>query len=64
MYDRKKCEKCKYSSWLRDGEVCCMYIVIEQHRRGCYGKGICPKFEERTEPRKAINGDGGFYYED
>lgn len=64
MYDKKKCSKCKYSAKVNDTEVCCVYIIIEEHMRGCYGSGICPKFVERKKARKAINTNRGFVYED
>ena len=64
MYDRKKCTKCKYSAKVNEGESCCVYILIEEHSRGCYGDGDCPMFVKRTKARKAQNRSGGFYYDD
>ena len=65
MYDKDKCEKCKYSARVNESEVCCVYILIEEHRRGCYGVGPCPKFSERTHMRKPkITRDGGYIYYD
>ena len=62
MYDIKQCSICKYSVLLNENTYCCEYILIKKKRRGCYGSGLCEKFEERTEPRKAQITDGGFYY--
>ena len=68
MYDPKRCEKCKYSGLLSSKaqySVCCMYILIEGHMRGCYDTPECDKFENRTKQRRArIDGGGFIYYED
>ena len=63
MYDKRICASCKYSEKLNEDQPCCMYIVIEKRRRGCYDTEFCDKYVERTEQRKAqISLEGGIYY--
>ena len=64
MFDKKKCATCKYSAKVNESEVCCVYILIEEHMRGCYGEGECPKYQKRTQRRKAQVSMGGFVYDD
>lgn len=65
MYDRQKCQSCIYSAVLNEHDCCCIYILVEHKRRGCYGSGDCEKYEERTSQRRVrINKDGGFVYYD
>lgn len=65
MYDRKKCTTCKYSAKVNEGEACCIYILIEEEMRGCYGDGKCPKYKRRYNRRRPkITKDGGFIYYD
>lgn len=47
MVDISICVKCKYSSHF-NGIICCDYILIEKHRRGCY-EGECKCFAPRKE---------------
>ena len=63
MYDKEQCSLCRYSVLLNENTYCCEYILIERKRRGCYGTGICEKFEKRTSARKAQITEGGFFYE-
>lgn len=59
MFDRKKCEKCTYSAKLIE-EICCVYILIEGHRRCCY-EGECDKFKElKGKRRNRITWDGRY----
>lgn len=63
MYYPKRCESCKYSSKLNEGSVCCVYILVEKRRRGCYGSRNCKKYIEREmERRPKISLEGGIYY--
>lgn len=57
MYDIKQCADCHYSAHF-NGVICCDYILIEEHRRGCYGNGRCEKFKKRDVPysRKFLKG--------
>lgn len=52
MYDRAKCIQCKYSAKLNEQDWCCVYILMKQERRGCYGEGDCEKFEKLERRRK------------
>ena len=64
MFDRKRCEECAYSSMLNEHDPCCVYILVENQMRGCYGEGDCDKFRPRTKQRRMrICKDGGFVYE-
>lgn len=65
MFDQKKCATCRYSAKLTETELCCVYILVEYKRRGCYGDGECDKYEKRTRQRapKICKG-GGIVYED
>ena len=64
MYDHEKCAKCKYSERLNDSNLCCMYICINGHMRGCYTGDECEKFEHKKRRRKAIMKAEGFRYEE
>ena len=65
MYDKKKCLSCIYSAKVNEGESCCVYILIKEEMRGCYGDGKCPKYEKRLKRRRPkITKDGGFIYYD
>ena len=52
MYDKKKCLSCVYSAKVNEGESCCVYILIKEEMRGCYGDGKCPKYEKRLKRRR------------
>ena len=45
------CAKCKYSALMPNEQYCCVYILIEQHMRGCY-EGKCDKFCPRKGRKK------------
>ena len=62
MYSKDQCSRCKYSVLLNENTYCCEYILIKKERRGCYGSGICEKFEQRIGVRKPQITEGGFYY--
>ena len=62
MYDKEQCSRCRYSVLLNENTYCCEYILIKKERRGCYGSGICEKFEKRTIKKAQITA-GGFFYE-
>ena len=63
MYDHKICDSCKYSGKLNENQLCCLYILINNHSRGCYDGDVCTKYEKRNCKRRAqINLEGGFYY--
>lgn len=61
MYEAR-CESCKYSMTM-GVDICCGYIIIEGHMRGCYKGQPCDKYVERsTKRRPKISLDGGFIY--
>ena len=64
MFDHKKCASCKYSGKLNENQLCCMYILIEGHRRGCYEGDVCTKYEKRSKKRRASLDmeDGKWFY--
>ena len=63
MFDQGRCESCKYSSKLNENQLCCLYILIEGHMRGCYEGDICTKYEKRTSKRRAcLDMEGGRFY--
>lgn len=65
MFDKKRCAECKYSAKVNESEVCCVYILIEEHMRGCYNVDECTKFKKRERRRRPkISKDGGFIYYD
>ena len=65
MYDRNKCRTCIYLAKVNEGESCCIYILVENHKRGCYGDGDCPMYEKRDKRRRPkIGRDGGIIYYD
>lgn len=46
--DTTRCGKCSYSAYNGTLGVCCEYILITGHMRGCEGGDACDKFT--TEP--------------
>ena len=63
MYDQRMCSSCKYSGKLNENQLCCLYILVEGHMRGCYTGTTCSKYEKRTKKRRAcIDLEGGKFY--
>ena len=48
--DRHMCRTCKYRGFV-GSEVCCDYILLEGHRRGCRAE-VCTKYKKQDRRRK------------